>query len=175
LAHRTPAVHDPIRPARAGDAAAIARIYNHYVAHTCATFETAPVDDDGMAERIARTAGEGLPWLVLEAGDRVAGYAYASTWKGRCAYRYTAESTVYLDPAVTGRGLGEPLYAALIEALGAAGMHAVIGGIALPNPRSIRLHERLGFHKVAHFEQVGFKQDRWIDVGYWQRLLRDAR
>ncbi|GAB3733377.1 GNAT family N-acetyltransferase [Luteimonas pelagia] len=164
----------PIRPARGTDAAAIASIYNHYVADTCVTFETQPVADGDMADRIAQAGTDGLPWLVVEDAGRVAGYAYASKWKGRCAYRYTAESTVYLAPGSTGRGLGEPLYAALVDALADAGMHAVIGGIALPNPRSIRLHERLGFRKVAHFEQVGFKQDRWIDVGYWQRLLHGA-
>ncbi|MGH8166642.1 MAG: GNAT family N-acetyltransferase, partial [Woeseiaceae bacterium] len=97
--------------------------------------------------------------------------AYASRWHGRCAYRFSVESTVYLDPDRTGRGVGKRLYAALIDAIRDLSMRAVIGGIALPNEPSIRLHERLGFRKVAHFEQVGFKHDRWIDVGYWQLLL----
>lgn len=160
-----------IRPARDGDAAALARIYNHYVADTCVTFETEPVAATEMTRRVADTVGDGLPWLVVCRAGEVAGYAYASKWKGRCAYRYTAEVTVYLDPAMTGQGIGRPLYAALVEDIRARGMHAAIGGIALPNDASIRLHERLGFRKVAHFEQVGFKQGRWIDVGYWQLLL----
>jgi L-amino acid N-acyltransferase YncA len=160
-----------LRPARDGDAAALARIYNYYVADTCVTFETEPVAAAEMVRRVADTAGDGLPWLVACRAGEVAGYAYASKWKGRCAYRYTAEVTVYLDPAMTGRGIGRPLYAALAEDLRARGMHAAIGGIALPNDASIRLHERLGFRKVAHFEQVGYKQERWIDVGYWQLLL----
>jgi L-amino acid N-acyltransferase YncA len=161
-----------IRPARDGDAAALARIYNHYVADTCVTFETEPVAAAEMARRVADTAGDGLPWLVACRAGEVAGYAYASKWKGRCAYRYTAEVTVYLDPAMTGQGIGRPLYTVLVENLSARGTHAAIGGIALPNDPSIRLHERLGFRKVAHFEQVGFKQERWIDVGYWQLLLQ---
>lgn len=160
-----------IRPARESDAADIVGIYNTYVSGTCITFETEPVYAPEMAQRVAETVASSLPWLVAEASDRVIGYAYASKWKGRCAYRYSVESTVYLDPAHTGKGLGLRLYAALIDAIRACSMHAAIGGIALPNASSIALHERLGFKKVAHFEQVGYKQDRWVDVGYWQLLL----
>jgi phosphinothricin acetyltransferase len=160
-----------VRPARESDAAALARIYNHYVSTTCITFETDPVSAREMAQRVAETARDSLPWLVASLSGEVAGYAYASKWKGRCAYRYTVESTVYLDAAHTGKGLGLPLYAALIDAIRGLSLHAVIGGIALPNARSIRLHERLAFRKVAHFEQVGYKQDLWIDVGYWQLML----
>ncbi|WP_149195662.1 arsinothricin resistance N-acetyltransferase ArsN1 family B [Luteimonas suaedae] len=160
-----------IRPAMPGDAEAIARIYNHYVADTCVTFETEPLSGAEMAQRIADTLELPLPWLVADADGAIAGYAYASKWKGRCAYRYSVETTVYLDPLSTGQGLGRRLYVALIDAVKAQGMRTAIGGIALPNAASIALHERLGFRKVGHFEQVGFKQDRWIDVGYWQRLL----
>ncbi|NZA26135.1 N-acetyltransferase [Luteimonas sp. SJ-92] len=160
-----------LRPALAADAAALAGIYNHYIAHTCVTFETEPVEAAGMAARIAETADAGLPWLVAEGSAGILGYAYASKWKGRCAYRYTVESTVYLDPASTGAGVGGRLYAALIDAIRACGMHAVIGGIALPNAASVRLHERLGFREAGRFEQVGWKQERWVDVGYWQLLL----
>jgi phosphinothricin acetyltransferase len=160
-----------IRPAEHADAAAVAAIYNHYVATTCITFETEPVSPDDMAGRIGEAREATLPWLVAVDGDAIVGYAYASKWKGRCAYRYSVESTVYLDPACTGRGHGKALYVALVDALRERGLHAVIGGIALPNEASIALHERLGFEKVAHFKQVGFKQERWIDVGYWQLLL----
>jgi phosphinothricin acetyltransferase len=161
-----------IRPAEPENAAAIAAIYNHYVATTCITFETDAVSAIDMGERIAETRATNLPWLLAQANGQVLGYAYASKWKGRCAYRHSVESTVYLDAAKTGQGIGKPLYAALIDALRARAMHAVIGGIALPNDASIALHERMGFEKVAHFKQVGFKQERWIDVGYWQLLLQ---
>ena len=160
-----------IRSASESDAADIVAIYNAYVTGTSVTFETEPVHAQEMAQRIAETTASSLPWLVAEVSGHVIGYAYASKWKGRFGYRYSVESTVYLDPSHIGKGIGVRLYAALLDAIRAIGMHAVIGGIALPNDSSTRLHERLGFRKVAHFEQVGYIQDRWVDVGYWQLLL----
>jgi len=160
-----------IRPATASDAGAVAAIYNPYVADSVITFETEAVTTGEMATRIADVRSANLPWLVAVDGDRIIGYAYASKWKGRCAYRYAVESTVYLDAARHGRGIGKALYVALIDELRSRSMHTVIGGIALPNPASVALHERLGFQNVALFKQVGFKHDRWIDVGYWQKLL----
>ena len=159
------------RAAAANDAAQLAPIYNHYIAATCITFETEPVTVEGMAQRIHETLNAQLPWLVVEEGGKIGGYAYASKWQGRCAYRFAVEATIYLDPDWTGRGLGVELYTALIDAIKAASMRSIIGGIALPNEASIRLHERLGFKKVGHFEKVGFKHDRWVDVGYWQLQL----
>lgn len=160
-----------IRPAAAPDAGAVAAIYNHYVAETVVTFEEAPVPASEMARRIEEVLAASFPWLVAVEGARVLGYAYAAPWKRRSAYRLSAEVTVYLDPALTGRRLGSALYGRLFPLLAARGIHALIGGISLPNPASVALHERFGMHKVAHFEQVGFKFGRWIDVGYWQRTL----
>ncbi|HEV7431928.1 MAG TPA: GNAT family N-acetyltransferase, partial [Steroidobacteraceae bacterium] len=93
---------------------------------------------------------------------------YASRWKGRCAYRYSVESTVYLEPLAVGQGLGTALYSALFARLQELGCHVVIGGIALPNAASVALHEKFGMRQVAHFAQVGNKFGRWVDVGYWQ-------
>ena len=160
-----------IRNVDSRDAGALARIYNPYVLDSVITFEEQVVTDDRMAERIREVLDSGLPWLVDETDSVVRGFAYASQWKGRCAYRYSAETTVYLDRTATGQGLGRQLYTELLDRLRAKKLHVAIGGIALPNPASVALHERLGFHKVAHFAEVGFKFDRWIDVGYWQRLL----
>jgi L-amino acid N-acyltransferase YncA len=157
-----------IRASTENDAESVARIYNHYVEHSIVTFEEEGISADGMAERIRETASDSLPWLVAEQQGQIAGYAYASKWKGRCAYRYSVESTVYLDPAFTGRGIGTGLYTELLGILKRNSMHVVIGGISLPNPASVAMHERLGFIKVAHFKEVGFKFNRWIDVGYWQ-------
>lgn len=159
-----------IRPAATADAAAICAIYNHYVLETTITFEELPVTPEEMENRIGETLAS-LPWVVWEHDGAIRGFAYASKWKGRCAYRHSAEVTVYLDPKFVGQGIGSRLYEALMADLGQRNFHAVIGGIALPNPASIALHERLGFRKVAHFEQVGWKFGRWIDVGYWQLLL----
>lgn len=157
----------PIREVRAADAPRIAAIYNHYVRETVVTFEEDPVADAEMARRIAETAAS-YPWLVSEIDGEVAGYAYASSWKRRSAYRYTAECTIYLAAARTGRGIGRPLYSALIAAMRGRGLQAAIGGISLPNPASIALHEKLGFVPVGTFRQVGFKFGQWVDVGYWE-------
>lgn len=160
-----------IRNVEIGDASALARIYNPYVQDSTITFEEQIVADEPMAERVREILDSGLPWLVDEDDGIVRGFAYASRWKGRCAYRYSVETTVYLDRSATGRGLGHRLYAELLERLRAKKLHVAIGGIALPNPASVALHERLGFRKVAHFAEVGFKFGRWIDVGYWERIL----
>jgi L-amino acid N-acyltransferase YncA len=160
-----------IRAATPADAESVARIYNHYVTDSVVTFEEEAVSPTAMARRIEGVRSASLPWLVAELGGRVVGYAYANRWKARSAYRFSAEITVYLDPAHAGRGIGSRLYGRMLPILQDLGMHAVIGGIALPNPASVALHEKFGMQKVAHFREVGFKLDRWIDVGYWQRTL----
>jgi phosphinothricin acetyltransferase len=160
-----------IREATEADAPAIAALYNPYVAETTITFEEVAVSAEQMATRVRDVQQAGLPWLVLEEGGALRGYAYATRWKPRSAYRFSVESSVYLATGHTGRGHGRRLYGALFEALRARGVHAVIGGIALPNPASVALHERMGMAPVAQFREVGFKFGRWIDVGYWERLL----
>jgi phosphinothricin acetyltransferase len=160
-----------IRTACRADCGAIARIYNHYIRETVVTFEEEEVSAADIAARLDDVSAMALPWLIIEEAGTVAGYAYAAGWKTRSAYRFSAESTIYLDPAHTGKGLGTRLYAVLLEQLRSTPIHVVIGGIALPNAASVALHEQLGFHKVAHFREVGFKFSRWIDVGYWQTLV----
>ena len=161
-----------IRAANDKDAAALARIYNHYIVNSTATFEIDAISEVEMARRIDAVAAQALPWLIAEDNTgSVVGYAYATRWKERAAYRHSVESTVYVDHAAHGRGWGAQLYAALFEALQALPIHAVMGGITLPNPASVALHESMGMRKVAHFEQVGNKFGQWVDVGYWQRIL----
>ena len=160
-----------IRAAAAADGAALAHIYNHYIASTIVTFEEATVSAADMTARVAEIAAAELPWLVSQASTGLSGFAYASRWKGRCAYRYSVEVTVYLEPTALGQGLGTALYAALFARLKELGCHAIIGGIALPNAASVALHEKFGMRQVAHFTEVGFKFGRWVDVGYWQRVL----
>lgn len=160
-----------IRSATAADAEAIAAIYNPFILDTAVTFEEQPVTGDDIAARIAECQELKLPWLVIEQDREVQGYAYATRWKGRSAFRYSVETTIYLAPHATGRGTGRRLYGELIRKLQSRGIHAAIGGIALPNAASVALHERLGFRKVGHFSEVGHKFGRWIDVGYWQLTL----
>jgi L-amino acid N-acyltransferase YncA len=163
-----------IRAANATDAIAITSIYNYYVTNTSVTFEEVAVTAEEMTRRIGNVATTGLPWLVLETDGIVIGYAYASKWRERATYRHSVESTVYLRHGEGGKGLAGPLYEALIAKLREAGVHAVIGGIAQPNEASVRLHEKLGFERVAMFREVGKKFDRGLDVGYWELLLRTS-
>ena len=160
-----------VRSATLEDGEAIASIYNHYIRNSIVTFEEVAVSDQEMAGRIVKVTASSLPWLVAEESGSLLGYAYASIWGGRCAYRFSTEITVYLAPGAEGRGLGSKLYDALFTHLKDKGIHTVIGGIALPNPASVALHEKFGMTQVAHFKEVGFKFGQWIDVGYWQGLL----
>ena len=160
-----------IRLAKAEDAAEIANIYNYYVANTAVTFEEAPVCVDEMSKRIQERISLGLPWLVTEKKGAIQGYAYASKWKARNAYRHSVEVTVYLSHLATSQGWGSQLYQQLFKQLKQSPVHAAIGGIALPNKASVALHEKFGMKKVAHFEEVGFKFNQWVDVGYWQIKL----
>jgi len=161
-----------MRLATTADADAVARIYNHYVTETIVTFEEKAISASEMARRIQEIGSASLPWLVAERDAQVVGYAYACRWHARSAYRFSAEITVYLDPGRSRLGIGSQLYGQLFPILQARGIHAVIGGIVLPNEASVALHENFGLSKVAHFKEVGFKFDRWIDVGYWQRTFQ---
>jgi L-amino acid N-acyltransferase YncA len=160
-----------IRVAKPDDATAITDIYNHYIRNDIATFEEDPITVEAMAARMADVAEKSLPWLVAVDDETILGYAYATSWKLRSAYRFSVESTIYLAHAAMRRGIGADLYGALIAELRAHNIHVVIGGVSLPNEASAKLHEKLGFKKIAQFEQVGYKFGRWIDVGYWELLL----
>lgn len=161
-----------IRSVASDDAATIARIYNHYVTDSIVTFEEAPVTADEIGRRMDGVLAVPLPWLVAVDDGEIVGYAHASKWKERRGYRFSVEVTVYVAPGCSRRGIGSMLYAKLLPALATAGLHSAMGGIALPNDASVRLHEKFGFRKVAHFNESGFKFGGWIDVGYWQLLFR---
>jgi phosphinothricin acetyltransferase len=157
-----------IRSAESRDAHAIADIYNFFVSTSTVTFEEETVSAPEIARRMEEVQSVGLPWLVAEEAGALSGYTHAKPWRPRSAYRFSVEITVYVEPGRVRRGIGSMLYGQLFPLLQARGVHAVIGGIALPNDPSVALHEKLGLRKVAHFKEVGFKLGRWIDVGYWQ-------
>ena len=159
-----------VRQAKISDASQIADIYNYYVVNTIITFEMVPLTTADMSEKIAITI-ERYPWLVFEENDEILGYAYATEWKPRGAYKNSVESTVYLKSHLSGRGIGSKLYIELIFQLNKLNIHSIIGGIGQPNEASIAFHEKLGFKKVAHFKEVGYKFDKWIDVAYWQLII----
>ena len=162
-----------IRNALDKDIISIAEIYNHYISDTSITFETETISPEDILDRISKVQADNLPWLIAEDDmGKVIGYAYASKWRERFAYRFSVEVTVYLSPNSSGHGVGTKLYEALFSELRLRSIHSVIGGITLPNKASVALHEKFGLEKVAHFKEVGFKFNQWRDVGYWQGALK---
>jgi L-amino acid N-acyltransferase YncA len=159
-----------IRRVKQSDAQQICNIYNYYVANTIITFEEVPVTEQEMKKRIAEISTE-FPWLVFEAETGIAGFAYASRWKSRSAYRYSVESTVYVAQDKLRKKIGQQLLSELIVKLKTSGIHSIIAGIALPNLGSVGLHEKFGFKKIGEFAEVGWKFNQWINVGYWELLL----
>ena len=159
-----------IREVRLDDAAAICAIYNYYVRETIITFEEDELSVEVMAERIKRIHTQ-YPYLVYEEDGAVLGYAYGNFWRTRSAYRYTTETTVYLDKEAAGKGIGRVLYGQLIDRLREAGFHVAIGVIGLPNPASERLHEQMGFRNAGVFKEVGKKFGKWADVASWELRL----
>jgi len=156
-----------IRKATRNDAKEIAEIYNYYVANSIATFAEKPIPEKEMITNI----NESICWFVYEENNEIIGYAYASRWKQRSAYRFTVESSVYIKPNTLNKRIGTQLYTKLLKELKILKIHVVIGGMSLPNKASQLLHEKFGFKKVAHFKEVGFKFNKWIDVGYWELLM----
>jgi L-amino acid N-acyltransferase YncA len=159
-----------IRPVQLSDAAAIAQIYQHYVTTTIISFETEPPSVDEITARMQKITAR-HSWLVYESEGALLGYAYTSTFRERRAYQASVESTIYLDQTAIGRGIGRALYQALLDDAATKGYREALGVIALPNEVSVRLHEKLGFVKVAHLEKIGYKFNQWIDVSIWQKHL----
>lgn len=162
-----------LRFATIDDAAAIATIYAPYVRNTLISFELEPPGADEMAKRIAAISSF-HPYLVLELDGRVHAYAYASRLRTRPAYDWVAESSIYVAEESVDRRLGRPLYRALLELLALQGIWWVFGGIALPNPRSQRFHEALGFSRIGSFPEVGYKFGTWCDVEWWRVRVTSA-
>lgn len=160
-----------IRKVELDDAAQIAEVYNYYIQNTHQTFETEPLSADEMRERIAEII-EKYPYVVAEEDGEIWGYAYATQFKLRQAYAYSAEVSIYVKNAAKQKGIGTRLYEKLFDELAETNIHAMVAGISLPNDASVKFHEKLGFTKVAHFRQIGYKLGRWVDVGYWELINR---
>jgi L-amino acid N-acyltransferase YncA len=164
------------RDAERRDAKAIAALYAYYVETSAATFEETPPAAAEIAKRMKAVQSAGLPWIVAtDAHGAVLGYAYASSYRTRSAYRYTVENSVYISPGTIGSGIGAAIMREVIERCTRAGyrqMLAVIGGSG--NIASIALHERLGFRMVGTHRAIGYKQDRWIDVVHMQLALGEG-
>ena len=154
------------------DAQPIQRIYASYVTDTVISFEEIPPTVPEMENRLRQSLPI-YPWVVAEMDQTLVGYAYAGQHRRRAAYRWTVETSIYLDSNYLGKGIGHQLYRALLQILKSQGFLSVYAGIALPNPPSIGLHERVGFKYLGVFSQVGFKFNRWVDVGWWELKLED--
>ncbi len=163
-------MHFIIRPFAPTDNSDITDIYNYYIQNSVITFETDPVSQETMLQRIESITAD-FPCLVYVEDDRIVGYCYVHAWKEKRAYRYTVENTIYVSPRHQGKGIGKELLAALINECQAAGFHSLIACITEGNEASNRLHEKFGFKQVSRFTKVGYKFGRWLDVLDFQLLL----
>lgn len=159
-----------VRSATENDLERVRDIVNHYIEHSYFNFRTEPQSLDEM-RAVWQQRHSRFPWLVAVVDGQVAGAAYAGPWNERAAYQWTVESTIYVDPSAHRRGVGDVLYAELLDRLRDKGFHSAIAVIALPNNPSVRLHERHGFVRVGRLREAGHKHGAWRDVGFWQCAL----
>ena len=163
-----------IRPLTAADHAEAAAVYNHYVATSTATFQTDLVTpDEWAAESAGGEPGRHGAWAIESDDGAFAGYVLVTPFKSRCAYRDTAEVTVYLAPEHVGRGLGRAALQHVDGHAGAAGLHALIAVVCAENDASVRLFEKAGYDHVARLREVGTKFGRLLDVVYLEKLTTD--
>lgn len=161
-----------IRTSTEADAQALADIYGHHVLHGFGTFEEVPPSPAEMLERRNAVRAWGLAHLVAEVDGRVLGFAYASPFRPRAAYRHTAEDSVYVAPEAIGKGVGKAVLSAVVAACEARGLRQLVAGIGdSGNAASIGLHRSLGFEYSGISRSVGFKHGRWVDVIWMQKAL----
>jgi len=160
-----------IRPAHPGDAASVAAIYAHHVAHGTASFDTVPRSEPETAAKISECHERGWPFLVAEWDGAVVGYAYATQFRDRPAYSSTCENSIYVAATHVGQGVGHSLLAALIDAAEQAGFRQMIAVIGGAEPASVALHAKAGFSEAGRMRAVGRKSGRWLDTLYMQRTL----
>ena len=153
------------------DVPAITAIYGHYVTNTAITFDTDVPGEEAIAEKYAGLRKLGHPLIVAEREGRAVGYAYASFYRPRAAYRFTCEDSIYLDPAETGRGLGKALLTELLIQSTAFGFKQMLAVITADTANSIAIHEKFGFERVGYYKAVGYKFDRWHDIVHLQKAL----
>jgi L-amino acid N-acyltransferase YncA len=161
-----------IRQASGADAPALRRIYAPFVESTAVSFETVVPSVEEFAGRIGKSLSR-WQYLVAERDGEIAGYAYGGTHRERAAYRYSVEVSAYLDPRFHRQGIGSALYRQLLDDLAALGYCTAFAGITVPNEASIGLHASVGFEPIGVFRRIGWKFDRWHDVAWMQKTLRD--
>lgn len=160
-----------LRPFGWADIPAITAIYSHYVHNTAITFDTDAPSESAMAEKFGHLLALGHPLIVAEVAGEVVGYAYASFYRPRAAYRFTCEDSIYLHPDAKGRGIGKALLTQLLAQSKAFGFKQVIAVITADTANSIAIHEKFGFRHVGRYDAVGYKFDRWHDIVHLQLAL----
>ena len=162
-----------IRKVKSDDTHDIALIYNYYIENSTISFETNPVSFEEMEVRIADISSK-YPYFVYEEAGKVVGYCYVSSWKKKAAYSKTVELTIYIEKGFQRKGIGLALMNKLIDELRKKSFHAIIACINIPNPISVKLHEKLGFRQVSEFIEVGYKFGQWLNTGDWELILFDS-
>lgn len=171
LTRRTP----DVAAARPEDAAALLELRNHFIAHSFATFDEAPMDLDAIRAWMAGFAATGPHrLLVARDGDRLQGWCSSQAYRTHPAFARTIETSIYVAPDASGQGVGAALYGRLFDGLAGQGVHRAVVGIALPNEASIRLHERFGFRRVGVFDEYAHKRGRPISSQWMQRAMDGA-
>ena len=164
-----------IRDVTERDAEAIAAIYAHHVLNGTASYDIDPPPAEFHRDKIRRIASAGWPFIVAEVDGRVAGYAYVTQFRDRAAYRFAAESSIYVHHEQMGRGIGKALLAALLSRSKAFGFKTIVAVIGGAEPASIAVHASLGFAEVGRLRAVGWKHERWLDSVYMQLDLGPQR
>lgn len=153
------------------DAGRICEIYNYYVLHTAVTFDTEIFTLEMMENKIRNVLSAGYDYWVYEMDDRIVGFCHLSQWKPRIGYRFTAETSIYVDKDYLCHGIGKKMMKYLVENVDREKIHTILSCISQPNVASVAVHERFGFHLAGLYQQIGFKLGEWRDVGYWQLML----
>jgi phosphinothricin acetyltransferase len=166
---------DVIRDATPDDAEEIAAIYAHHVLHGTASYDVAPPPPEILRAKIEAVTAAGWPYIVTERGGAVAGYAYATQFRDREAYRFTGEDSIYVHPDWMRQGIGAALLDVLIERCAEFGFRTIIAVIGGAEPASIALHAKRGFREVGRLHAVGCKHGRWLDSVYMQLELAPPR
>ncbi len=158
-----------IRLVKPQDCKQILNIYAQYI-NTSITFEYELPSEEDFAKRIDEIS-ETYPYLVLEENEKILGYTYARRLRERAAYQWIAELSIYLDQNITSKGYGRILYEKLIKILKMQGIKTVYGCVTMPNEKSEKLHEKLGFKKVGVFSKAGYKNEKWIDIAWFEKNI----
>lgn len=160
-----------IRMAVVEDTKEILKIYKPYVEKTFISFEHTVPSEEEFSNRIRQTL-EKYPYLVATDHDKIVGYTYAAPFKSRAAYEWTVETSIYVNEAYRGQGIGHQLYTALEALLIRQNIVTANACIAYPNEESIKFHESCGYQKVAHFTKCGYKLGKWVDMIWMEKRLR---